>query len=69
MAPEQRRNLHKLEGRTVHFSLIDGSRLDEVALVSARRSTLWVFTGGEDRFIPMDEVTDVWEAHNLRSAA
>jgi hypothetical protein len=69
MGSEQRRNLHKLEGRTVHISLIDGSRLDEVALVSARRSTLWVFANGEDTFLPIDQVIDVWEAQPFRSAA
>ena len=69
MGPQQRRNLHKLEGRTVHVSLRDGSRLDEVSLVSVRRSTLWIFAYGEDRFLPLDQVIDVWETHVHRSAA
>jgi hypothetical protein len=62
MRAEQRANLHKLEGRTVHISLADGSRLDEVVLVSARRSTVWVFANGEDSFLPVEDVIDVWEA-------
>ena len=69
MGAEQRRNLHKLEGRTVHISLADGSRLDEVALVSARRSTLWIYGNGEDSFLHVDQVIDVWEAQPFRSAA
>lgn len=69
MGTEQRRILHQLEGRMVHVSLIDGSRLDEVALVSARRRTLWIFANGEDRFLPVDNVIDVWEAQTFRSAA
>ena len=69
MGAQQRRNLHTLEGRTVHIALRDGSRLDEVALVSARRSTLWIFANGEDNFVPVDQVIDVWEAQPFRSAA
>ncbi len=69
MGTEQRRNLHKLEGLTVHVSLIDGSRLDEVALISARRRTLWIFANGEDSFLPIDQVIDIWEAQSIRSAA
>ncbi len=69
MSEGQRRNLQKLEGRAVHISLVDGSRLDEVALVSARRNTLWIFANGKDSFLPVDSVIDVWEAQTFRSAA
>jgi hypothetical protein len=69
MSAHQQRNLRQLEGRNVHISLSDGSRYDDVALVSARARTLWIFTGGEDTFLPVDQVIDVWEAESLRSAA
>jgi len=69
MTSEQHAALRKLEGRTVHVALAGGSRLDEVELVSTRRSTCWVFVNGEDLFVPVDDVLEVWEAHPARSAA
>ena len=69
MTAEQRRGLRALEGRLVHVALADGSRLDDVALVSAGRSSLWVFTNGEDVFVPVETVVDAWEGRPLRSAA
>lgn len=62
MTADKRRELHRLEGRTVHLSLADGSRLDDVALVSARSVTLWIFDSGEDVFVPVADVVDVWPA-------
>ncbi len=61
MSAEQQLKLRGLEGRTVHLALVDGSRLDDVALVSARSRTVWVFTNGEDTFVPISDVVDVWE--------
>ena len=69
MTAQQQRNLRTLEGRTVHVALADGSRMDDVALVSARGANLWVFAGGEDTFVAVDRVVDVWEAQAVRSAA
>jgi hypothetical protein len=69
MTARQQRDLRTLEGRMVHVALADGSRMDDVALVSARGTTLWVFAGGEDAFVPVAGVVDVWEAQRLRSAA
>ena len=53
-----------LEGRRVSVALVDGSRLDDCELVSAGHGaeTLWLFVNGNDVFIPVDEVTDAWEA-------
>lgn len=62
MTADKRRELHRLEGRAVHLSLVDGSRLDDVALVSARSLTLWIFDSGEDVFVPVADVVDVWPA-------
>ncbi len=69
MTAQQHRDVRKLEGRVVHLALADGSRIDEVALVSAGRRTLWVFFNGEDTFVPVSQVIDVWEAQPYRSAA
>ncbi len=69
MTAKQQRDMQKLEGRVVHLALADGSRYDEVSLVSARRRTIWVFFNGEDAFVPVSQVIDVWEAQPYRSAA
>ncbi len=62
-------DVQKLEGRTVHVALADGSFLDRVPLVLARRNTLWVVRDGEDAFLPLDRVVAVWEAPPYRIAA
>ncbi len=66
---EQRRCLRSLEGHNVHLSLADGSRIDDVTLISARSTTVWIFRDGEDAFIPVSEVVDVWETSSRWSAA
>ena len=68
MTSTQHAALRRLEGRTVHVALAGGSRLDDVELVSARKNTCWVFANGEDLFVPVSEVLEVWEAP-VRSAA
>jgi len=47
-------SLHSLEGRQVGLALVDGSRIDDATLVSARAAagTLWLFSGGADVFVP-----------------
>ena len=60
MTAEKRRELHRFEGSTVNLALADGSRLDDVNLVSARGMTLWIFDGGEDMFVPVATVIDAW---------
>jgi hypothetical protein len=69
MRARERQNLYKFEGRNVHISLADGSRLDDVSLISARARTLWIFNSGEDSFVPVDQVIEVWEAQSRRFAA
>lgn len=69
MTTEQRKRLRGLEGRTIHVSLQDGSRLDHVSLVSARGSKVWIFVGGEDVFVPFADVLDAWEAEAIGTAA
>ena len=60
MTAEKRRELHRFEGLNVNIALADGSRFDDVMLISARGATLWIFAGGEDRFIPVAQVVDAW---------
>ncbi len=69
MTAEEKLGLRRLEGHKVHLALIDGSRIDDADLVSARGTTLWLFSNGEDAFVLVDEVIDVWEAHLVRPAA
>jgi hypothetical protein len=64
---------HLIDGRQVHVALRDGTRIDDCQLVSRGRSTVdtyWLFSNGEDLFIPVDDVIDLWEADQLpRQAA
>ncbi len=69
MTAEQHRTLRRMQGLTVSVSLADGSRLDDVILVSARPKTVWVFTNGEDLFLSTGDVVDAWETMPARSAA
>ena len=61
-------DVQKLEGRTVNVALADGSVLDRVPLVLARRNLLWVVKDGEDAFLPLDRVVGVWDAPPHRIA-
>jgi hypothetical protein len=62
-----------LEGRRVSVALKDGSRIDDCQLVSSGRkgvTKLWLYTNGEDVFVPHRDVVDVWEPDNsCRQAA
>lgn len=60
MTIDERRELRKLEGSSVNLALSDGSRLDDVTLVSARGTCLWVFASGEDLFVPATSVVEAW---------
>ena len=51
-----------LEGCRVSLALVNGSRIDDCALISAGRGDrLWVYSNGSDTFVPLDQVTDLWE--------
>jgi hypothetical protein len=60
MTAQKRRELHRFEGSSVNLALSDGSRLDDVNLVSARGTKLWIFDNGEDMFVPVAKVIDAW---------
>ena len=53
-----------LEGQQVSVALCDGSRIDDCQLVSVGRRTgsLWLFSNGNDIFVPETDVTDLWAA-------
>lgn len=53
-------DVQKLEGRQVNVALADGSVMGPVPLVLARRNTLWIVADGEDTFVPLDRVVNVW---------
>ena len=69
MTIERRRELRLLEGRGVHLALADGSRLDDVMLVSGHGAKVWVFDNGSDVFVALADVIDFWAADRMRSAA
>ena len=65
MTAERRRELRRLEGLGVNLALADGSRLDDVSLVSAHGLRLWIFDRGEDVFVPVSNVIDFWPAQRV----
>jgi hypothetical protein len=69
MTADRHFELRRLEGVGVHLALTDGSRLDDVSLISMRGRSLWIFDGGEDIFVPLADVIDFWPAESARSAA
>ena len=69
MTAARRRELRRLEGSNVHLALRDGSRRDDVMLVSAHGLTVWIFDTGQDVFIPAADVLDFWPAARTGSSA
>ena len=64
--------LRSLEGRRVSLALADGSRIDDVELVSAGRpplETIWVVVSGMDTFLSVSQVVAAWEPVSHRSEA
>ena len=66
-----RGRLAGLVGRGVSLALVDGARLDDCRLVSQPCArwvgTAWIVHGGDDVFVPVDAIADVWEAGGPRS--
>lgn len=58
-------DVQSFEGRQVNVAMTDGSVMGPVPLVLARRNTLWVVADGEDTFVPLDRVVNVWDAPPL----
>jgi hypothetical protein len=58
-----------IEGQQVNVSLRDGTRLDDCQLVSSggtRGRSLWLFTNGDDVFVALSDVVEVWETEASR---
>jgi hypothetical protein len=72
VAKQQVRSLRSVEGRQVSVTLRDGTCIGECHLVSSGRNrvaTLWLFTNGEDIFVPYCDVAAVREARGDRRGA
>ena len=66
MTKERVLSLKSMEGRQVSVALVNGDRIDDCQLISSGRrrlGSLWLFSNGEDVFVPLSEVLDVWEAY------
>jgi hypothetical protein len=64
MAEQIHQTLRHLEGRQIGLVLADGSRILDAQLISAGRpglSSVWILIDGNDSFIPVMTVTEVWE--------
>jgi hypothetical protein len=64
MTVERLSQLRWLEGRRVSVALRDGSRIDDCDLVSIGRNrlgSLWLFSNGDDVFVAVDDVVNLWE--------
>jgi hypothetical protein len=59
-----RDRLAVLVGRDVCVGLADGTQLDDCQLVSSSRrvATVWIVHRGDDVFVPIDAIAEVWEA-------
>jgi hypothetical protein len=72
MTKQRVRSLKSMEGRQVSVALLNGDRIDDCQLVSSGRcrlGSLWLFSNGEDVFVPLSEVVDVWEAYRPQAQA
>jgi hypothetical protein len=72
MAKPRRKSLLTIEGRQVNVALRDGSRFDDCNLVSSGRSrvdSLWLFCNGQDVFVALDDVVDLFETAGTPRAA
>jgi hypothetical protein len=59
-----RGRLSALVGRDVCVALIDGTQVTHCQLVSAfcrGVATAWIVDGGDDVFVPVEAITEVWE--------
>ena len=72
MTKQRLLSLKSMERQQVSVALRGGDRLDDFQLVSggrARLENLWLFGHGEDVFVPLSDVLDVWEAYSPQAKA
>lgn len=61
---EQSRRWRSLQGRRVSIAVADGRCIEDCQLISAGvpgTDKLWVFSNGQDVFVPLESVLDIWE--------
>jgi hypothetical protein len=64
MTRKQLVQLRALQGRRVNLALADGSRIDACDLISVGLgggAKAWVYSNGDDHFVPVTDVVDFWE--------
>ena len=61
MTGERAEDLRALEGRHVGIALADQSCIDDAILEAVVSEKLWVHAAGDDLFVPLSDVMDVWE--------
>ena len=69
MTRRDRVEMRELEGHRVSVALADGSRIDDCELVAVgrgRHGHLWVHANGGDAFLPLAQVSDIWEVPGRR---
>ena len=54
-------DLRSLQGRHVGIALADRSCIDDAILAAVVSEKLWLHAAGDDLFVPLSDVTDVWE--------
>lgn len=54
-------DLRSMEGRRVGVALADRSCIDGAVLEAVVSGKLWLHTSGEDVFVALSDVVDVWE--------
>lgn len=65
MTKERLSQLKPLEGHRVSLALRNGSRIDDSQLISTGQSRvgkLWLFSNGNDTFVPVEDVIEVWKS-------
>jgi hypothetical protein len=63
--------LRNFEGQLVSMIMADGSRMDDVRVISAGHEglrTIWVVAGGSDVFLPVVDVVKI-SSHEMEDAA
>lgn len=54
-------DLRSLEGRRVGVALADRTCIDEAVFEAVVSGKLWLHAAGEDVFVPLPDVVDMWE--------
>lgn len=54
-------DLRSLEGRRVGVALADSSCIEDAVFEAVVRDRLWLHADGEDVFVELPDVVDVWE--------